>query len=162
MDEELVDIEDWLCMESEGWRLWLDIEEEGFCLTWLATSRLFKAATTGTKVKAWSRRGLRGTWVKFGKERVFVNTSLRLVTQQLLTSSGLGTGISVLVFFVFFFKWRMRECYAITVHEMLMDGAGTKHSVCLSAGRTEGLIWASLALGEFRGEAIWGLFLQEF
>lgn len=65
MDEELADIEDWLCMESEEWRLWLDIEEEGFCLTWLATTRLFKAATTGTKVKAWSRRGLRGAWVKF-------------------------------------------------------------------------------------------------
>ena len=62
----------------------------------------------------------------------------------------------------FFLKWRMRECYEITAHEMLMDGAGTKHSVCLSTGRTEGLIWASLALGEFRGEAIWGLFLQEF
>lgn len=65
MAEELADIEDWLCMESEEWRLWLDIEEEGFCLTWLATTRLFKAATTGTKVKAWSRRGLRGAWVKF-------------------------------------------------------------------------------------------------
>ena len=55
MDVELVDIEDWLHMESEGWRLWLDIEEEGFCLTWLATTGLFKAETTGTKVKAWSR-----------------------------------------------------------------------------------------------------------
>lgn len=65
MDEELVDIEDWLYMESEGWRLWLDIEEEGFCLTWLATTRFFKAATMWTKVKVWSRRGLRGARLKF-------------------------------------------------------------------------------------------------
>ena len=56
----------------------------------------------------------------------------------------------------------MRECYAITVHEMFMDGARTEPSVGLSTGRTEGLIWANLALGEFRGEAMWGLFLQEF
>ena len=56
----------------------------------------------------------------------------------------------------------MRECYAITVHEVFMDGACTEPSVVLSTGRTEGLIWASLALGEFRGEAMWGLFLQEF
>lgn len=112
----------------------------------------------GLKSKLDQEEGLEEPESSFVRERVFVNTSLRLITQQLLTSSGLGTGIS----FFFFFKWRMRECYEITAHEMLMDGAGTKHSVCLSTGRTEGLIWASLALGEFRGEAIWGLFLQEF
>lgn len=158
MAEELADIEDWLCMESEEWRLWLDIEEEGFCLTWLATTRLFKAATTGTKVKAWSRRGLRGAWVKFCQRESLC---------QHFTSSYYPTVTDLFWvrywdFIFFFFKWRMRECYEITAHEMLMDGAGTKHSVCLSTGRTEGLIWASLALGEFRGEAIWGLFLQEF
>lgn len=98
MDEELVDIEDWLYMESEGWRLWLDIEEEGFCLTWLATTGLFKAATTGTKVKADQEEVLEEPDSSFVKERVFVNTSLRLITQQLLTSSGLGTGISFLFF----------------------------------------------------------------
>lgn len=60
----------------------------------------------GTKVKAWwSRRGLRGgTWVKFVKERVFVNTS----------SSCYPTVTDLWVrywdFVFYFFKWRMREC----------------------------------------------------
>lgn len=129
-------------------------------LTWLQAGCL-RLQQQGSKSKPDQEEGLEEPESSLAKRESSLTLHC-LVTQQLLTSSKLGTGISGFWFFLFFFfKWRMR----VLCNHSAWDAYGWSRykTQCLFISwkdwRTDS---GQPGTGEFRGEAIWGCSYKSF